>query len=364
MAGERETVWTLDPHTQKKHAILKRYWDAWLPIMGSWNGRVLYVDGFAGPGQYKGGEDGSPLIVLKAARDHTYKVKAEVLFLFIERDKARAEHLERTIKALMPGLPANFKHEVVNGTFNNEMTSVLNYLDEQRKRLAPAFVFIDPFGFSHTPFKTIGRILQNPRSEVLVTFMYEEINRFLVHPDQPRNYDDLFGTEEWQKAAAIHETEKRRRFIHDLYLTQLRTLAKYVRSFEMLNKGNRTDYFLFFATNGLIGLEKMKEAMWKVAPTGDYQFSDYTDSLGVISLFGDKPDFGRLEKILHEQFRGNEVPIEAIEEFVVLETPFLKTHIKRGTLVPMEDQKKIEVVASKPGRRRGTFPPGTTVKFG
>src|SRR5262249_32498822 len=154
---------------------------------------------------------------------------------------------------------------------NNEMSSVLNYLDEQKKRLAPAFVFIDPFGFSHTPFKTIARILQNPRSEVLVTFMYEEINRFLAHPDQPQNYDDLFGTGEWRKAATINDAEKRRRFIHDLYLAQLRTLAKYVRSFEMLNKGNRTDYFLFFATNGLIGLEKMKEAMWKVSPTGDYQ---------------------------------------------------------------------------------------------
>lgn len=363
MAGERETIWPIDPHTQKKHAILKRYWEAWLPIMGSWNGRILFIDGFAGPGEYKGGEDGSPLIVLKAARDHTYKVKGEVLFLFIERDKPRAEHLSQTIKELTPPLPSNFKYEVVNGTFDDKMTSVLNYLDEQRKKLAPSFVFIDPFGFSHTPFNTIARILQNPRSEVLVTFMYEEINRFLAHPDQPENYDALFGTSEWRKAIDINQPEQRRRFIHDLYLNQLRKLAKFVRSFEMLNKGNRTDYFLFFATNQSLGLEKMKEAMWKVAPGGDYQFSDYTDAKGIMSLFGDKPDFDGLAKILTDKFRGGEVSIETIGEFVIVETPFLQTHIKRGTLAPLEEKGKIEVVKSKPGRRRGTFPPGTVVTF-
>jgi len=363
MGGERETVWEIDPHTLKKHTILKRYWEAWLPIMGSWNGRILFIDGFAGPGKYKAGEDGSPLIVLKAARDHTYKVKGEVLFLFIERDKARAEHLAQTIKELNPGLPTNFKYEVANGTFNDEMGSVLNYLDEQKKKLAPAFVFIDPFGFSHTPFNTIARILQNPRSEILVTFMYEEINRFLAHPEQPQNYDALFGTDEWRKAIDMKQPEERRRFLHDLYLGQLRKLAKYVRSFEMLNKGNRTDYFLFFATNGLLGLEKMKEAMWKVAPAGDYQFSDYTDALGVMPLFADKPDFPRLGKILREKFAAKEMPIEAIEEFVIVETPFLKTHIKRNTLAPMEDEQRIVVVASKQGRKRGTFPPGTTIRF-
>jgi hypothetical protein len=173
----------------------------------------------------------------------------------------------------------------------------------------------------------------------------------------------LFGTEDWRKATAIQDPEERRRFIHDLYLGQLKKLARFVRSFEMLNKGNRTDYFLFFATNEILGLEKMKEAMWKVAPGGDYEFSDYTDARGVMSLFGDKPDFAQLEAMLLGKFRRSEVGIETIEEFVIAETPFLKTHIKRSTLGPMEESGKIAVVNSKAGRRRGTFPPGTVIRF-
>ena len=42
------TVWHLEPHTAKKHEILRRYFQAWLPILAHTNGRVLYIDGFAG----------------------------------------------------------------------------------------------------------------------------------------------------------------------------------------------------------------------------------------------------------------------------------------------------------------------------
>ncbi len=363
MAGERETIWDIDPHTLKKHEILRRYWEAWLPIMSSWAVRVLFVDGFAGPGKYKGGEDGSPTIVLKAARDHRARPKNEVIFLFIERDKARADHLKQTIKTLDPPLPKNFKYQVVSGTFDQQMSSVLAYLDEQKKRLAPALVFVDPFGFSHTPFVTISRILQNPSSELLITFMYEEINRFLAHPEQPENYDALFGTPKWREGIKIADPEQRRRMIHDIYLEQLRTVAKHVRSFEMLNRGNRTDYFLFFATNNQLGLEKMKEAMWKVAPGGDYQFSDFTESSGILSLFGDRPDYDDLKQRLMHKFRGQQAVIEQVEQFVIVDTPFLRTHIRRGVLKPMEQAGKLSIVRAKPNRKEGTFPPGTVLQF-
>ena len=57
------TVWDLEPHTAKKREILSRYFQAWLPILARWNSRVLYIDGFAGPGEYSKGEDGSPVII-------------------------------------------------------------------------------------------------------------------------------------------------------------------------------------------------------------------------------------------------------------------------------------------------------------
>jgi hypothetical protein len=88
------TTWNLDPHTARKHEILRRYFEAWLPIMARWNGRVVYIDGFAGPGEYSSGEDGSPVVVLKVARDHTYPTKAELICLFVEDDVDRCRHLK------------------------------------------------------------------------------------------------------------------------------------------------------------------------------------------------------------------------------------------------------------------------------
>jgi hypothetical protein len=59
MSKSLGTTWNLDPHTAKKHEFLRR-------------GRVVHIDGFAGPGSYSAGDDGSPVVVLKAARDHAY----------------------------------------------------------------------------------------------------------------------------------------------------------------------------------------------------------------------------------------------------------------------------------------------------
>src|SRR6266446_7528365 len=65
MAAPRTTVWELEPHTRAKHEILRRYLQAWMPILAQGGFKnILYIDGFAGPGRYAGGEDGSPIIAV------------------------------------------------------------------------------------------------------------------------------------------------------------------------------------------------------------------------------------------------------------------------------------------------------------
>ena len=49
MGLPKKTLWPLEPHTRGKHLVLKSYLDAWLPIMGTRNARILVIDGFAGP---------------------------------------------------------------------------------------------------------------------------------------------------------------------------------------------------------------------------------------------------------------------------------------------------------------------------
>ena len=85
---------------------------------------------------------------------------------------------------------------------------------------------------------TVRHILTSPSCEVLVTFMYEEINRFIGHPLQEENFNAFFGTNRWKSIVDVTDPKERNRQLHDLYMNQLRDSAhaKYVRSIEMRNK--------------------------------------------------------------------------------------------------------------------------------
>ena len=66
----KTTTWELDDHTRGKHEVLRNYMQAWLPVMAKWNGRILFIDAFAGPGEYSGHEPGSPVIALNSLVKH------------------------------------------------------------------------------------------------------------------------------------------------------------------------------------------------------------------------------------------------------------------------------------------------------
>jgi len=53
-------LWPLNPHTEAKHRLYKRYISAWAPILlqEAWVHKVTYLEGFAGPGEYAAGQDG------------------------------------------------------------------------------------------------------------------------------------------------------------------------------------------------------------------------------------------------------------------------------------------------------------------
>lgn len=364
MTGNRlSTIWEMESHTKAKHDILKRYLGAWFPIMDRWEQRIIYIDGFAGPGEYSAGEKGSPIIALETALKHRQPIKNEVVFIFIEADSKRCEHLDHLIKRFE--LPKNFHVQMYCERFDERLTGILDYLEEQEKNLAPTFAFIDPFGYSHTPFDIVTRIMAHDKCEILITFMYEEINRFVDHPSpsEEEHRNRLFGTEKWQKARGISDPKDRRLFLHDLYKEQLEKKAniRYVRSFEMINKGNRTDYFLFFGTNNITGLRKMKEAMWNVDETSGTVFSDTTD-FGQMVLFDAEPDYGHLRRQIIKRFKGGIIPVEEIERFVLEETAFRETHYKKQILAQLEKEDKLEIIKSS-RKKSYTYPEGTILRI-
>jgi three-Cys-motif partner protein len=345
----------LDPHTAAKHEILRRYIQAWAPILSQGNfPQIVFVDGFAGPGRYSKGEEGSPVIAVKAVVEQPRPIKAKVDFHFIELDKRRAEHLGTEIAALK--LPANITTEIHAGrSFQDAFPEVWKRYDPRPGRARPpTFVFIDPFGFK-IPLSYVAQVLRAQSCEVLITFMFEEINRFLSQGQQPDNFDELFGCSDWRKGINIRVPSERIKFLHDLYQRQLIQAAKarYVRSFAMRNERNTMDYFLFFATNNELGLKKMKEAMWRVDESGTYSFSDATDTDQAV-LFAVEPDRALLSRLVANRFADSETTPTDIERFVVRDTAFRETHYKK-VLRALEEEGTIIPVNPPAKRRPGTY---------
>lgn len=361
----KDTLWPLESHTKGKHAVLREYLKAWLPILSTYNARVLFIDGFAGPGVYEGGEEGSPLIAIRSLREHSAKEKIkEVFFFFIEADPRRAESLKTAVEALRAKgeLPNNCSVYVETGRFDGSIHEVLQALEEQKAKMAPAFVMIDPFGVSDTPMNLIQRLLQNDRLEVYVSFMYEFLNRFKGTPEFEPHLDDLFGCTEWRKGLEIPDSDERKTFFFDLYESQLRASgAKYVVRFELF-QNNRLKYAIFFGTKHRLGADRMKQAIWKVAPVGDFAFRGGRNAQLALGL--PTVDYNPLRNAIHDFLLSrspNWVSVDDVIQFVIEQTDYHSGQFKKNALRVLETQGRLEVdPASR--KKAGTYPDGCRMR--
>jgi three-Cys-motif partner protein len=367
MAKPQTTIWKIKGHTKAKHRILRRYLDAWFPIMAGRGGRIVYIDGFAGPGVYEGGEPGSPIIALQAFLEHPFRdrMTAEIVYVFIEEDAKRVQRLREEVDKLRPSLPDRVTIDIRPGTYEDIFGATLDRLEQQEKRLAPTFAFIDPFGYAQASMKLSGRFLQFNRCEVLIYVPFRHLARFVVMPEQESALMTLFGTDEWRAARELSYHD-RLRMLHDLFQRQLQgeCRLRYVRSFEIVSNSPNSGYHLFFGTNHPLGLEKMKEAMWAADPIEGRRFADTTSAdPAQQTLFGSELDTSALRAALMARFGEATFSIEEATNFTLLETPYLPTHVKTRTLKPLEQSARLAVTSSKTGRRAGTFPPGTRMQF-
>ena len=196
MPGDADpSKWDCPPHTKAKHDMLGTYLDGWFPILATWNGRVLFFDGFAGRGRYNDGSEGSPLVALRHLLDHRSFPQMrhrEFVFLFVEANSDNAASLQAEIDAFRAARapwPDNVKIEVVNDKFDATANAIIDQLREQKSRLAPTFAFIDPFGYSGLPMDLLADLLAHPKTEVFVNFM---VGHFIV--DTVMSRSPLFDT--------------------------------------------------------------------------------------------------------------------------------------------------------------------------
>lgn len=367
--------WVYHTQTEKKHKILKSYLDAWYAILGSWNDRLVVVDGFAGRASYSPRAsmdiqepdneiEGSPLIMLKSLINHERfkqgKLQQEFVFLFIEVNVENYQFLHDGIerfKELHSPWPQNVKTRISQCKFEDVgHNGIEKYILNARfDRLNQAtFLFVDPFGFTGFSMELLANICKKRDGhcvELFLNFMSDFILRSATSPSQELNMAKLFGLSVVQWRSFRDETVKRNpsaQNLLDLFKTQWRKHADFdhILSLEMKRENDTTIYYLIYATQHPKGLECMKYSMWKVDPTAARNMLPNSDPLDKVLL-----DY------FEQKLPGAEFPIEQVIEYVLTETVFPKSHTKIA-LKNLERRKCINV---EDRRSALTYPDGCSI---
>lgn len=253
---------------------------------------------------------------------HSAQLK-EVHFFLIEEKFDLADCLEAQIAQWK--LPSTFVVAIGRGEFAKRFAAVLDRLEQNGLRSAPAFASIEPSGHSGLPYVLLARLLSHQKCEVLITFRMDALQEWLTSPDAgfPSLLTETFGTAD---AADLSLGPEPADALKRLYLSQLKKLSRFVRCYEMRGPDHRVASYMFFASSHSHGHQRVKRVIWKAARDGYFSFADATDAAQAVSLENPKPE--DLAAHIVAKFRGvQKLAVARIEAFVDDDTAYLREHL-------------------------------------
>ena len=304
---ENRKYWTEYTNLQRvKHELIREYLNGWLPKLGNWAGRIVYIDTHAGRGTHLQGELGSPLVALKTflnhnARDRILK-RSQVVFWFIERDENNLNSLNNEMSGLGK-LPSNVKVHSESGDCFSILRDLIESLKSEENQLAPAFVFVDPYGFN-VPGDVLRELMQFPRVELFVNVIWRELNMGLHQGDEKpgmaTRLNSIFNGPSWRSNITSDDFDVRIEQTIDTFKEMLQ--ARWATDIRMLGDNNKTRYILAHYTKHDAGRDLMKDCLWKVCRDGDFcaRKMDNPDQLLLIS---EDPDLDPLKEWVCEKLR-------------------------------------------------------------
>ena len=320
-----EVPWDCAAHTSAKHDIYRNYLERWFPILlsGSRAYRsVTYAEGFAGPGVYKGGEPGSPVIAMRALVEKVQDSKGVARFLFVDDDPRCVAMLRSTLLNAFPSRPrpdTAMPVRIKRGTCAENLETELDQMGAWGQ---PIFANLDSWGNAPVPFRLLQRLARNTSSEVIVTLSPQHFVRFVSKMGQ--SGDSVFGGDpSWRQIASLTSPELKTRHILTCYRAALKSAGfNYLLDFELIPPHGQPLY-LIFGTSHELGVQKMKDSLWEVDRTQGVGFRDPRDVQAETLFNLDEPQLGPLTRLLETQIRQRgSVSIFDLRKFALLETVY------------------------------------------
>ncbi len=315
--GEREQAYV-------KHSLLEVYLPELAFRVGQKWDVLAYVDGFAGPWKTRDPDhaDSSFGIAIEALRRSQAGLREghgrelHVKCILVGKTKAAFAELERIA---ISETSRDFEVQALQGEFVKQIPIIDRLLKDSGKNTFK-FILLDPTGWAQIPMEELKSFLHERSSEVVVTLMTGDINRFLAQPDRAESYRRLFGRpgvlEKLQKTPAEERAEQ----VVLEYSRSLREMCrfKYVSAAVILEPNKESiKYFLVYATNHPRGIEVFKAAEIKAAKIqDDIRHQAYIQKTGQPALmFDTNPPKSRkalaLQSRYAERARGRVVAVLA-----------------------------------------------------
>ena len=177
-----------------KHTLLRAYLERLFMIIGKHEKSISYVDCFAGPWQEGSDELRNTSIaislnIMQKCQEGLRQLEKNVQFraLYIEKDKERFGKLESFLTNRKEG---EVDAKALHGEFYELRDDILKWCGEKDF----TFFFIDPTGWKKIiEGETLFPLLQRPKSEYLITFMYDFLSRAFPQEKHKEDMREIFG---------------------------------------------------------------------------------------------------------------------------------------------------------------------------
>lgn len=352
-----------------KASIVEKYFTAWaniiLPSAQRYGeGKIAYIDLYAGPGRYKDGAASTPLLVLQRAIENP-KLSAALVALFNDMDQSKTQTLKSEIDSL-PGVQKLRYPPTVN--CNPVDKDAEEYFS--KTKMIPSFTFLDPFGYKGLSLKLVNAVIKDWGCDCVFFFNYNRISLGVSNPMVQDHMAALFGE---PRAAALKKTvEGTKPALREQMILEGLTQAigdmggKFVLPFRFRNDSGRLTHHLIFVSKSFKGYEVMKEIMASASSTADqgvasFDYSPADESMPL--LFELTRPLDDLGGMLTSEYAGQAKSMQEIYEQHSVGRRYLKKHYKE-VLKVLEEAGAINVIdpEGKP-RRRGSFADRLLVTF-
>jgi three-Cys-motif partner protein len=222
--------------SEVKALIVSQYFDIWAKVIAPntmlSDGKLAYIDLFAGPGRYEDGSASTPLMVLGKAIASA-KVAAALVSIFNDMDENHTTTLRKEIGALPGKSSLKYDPEIYEGEVNR---SIADYFE--KTKLIPTFSFIDPFGYKGLSWALIRSVIKDWGSDCVFFFNYSRINAGINNPIVNEHMEALFGKENLEHLrASLNASQINREgvIVEHLKTAMIEAGAKYVQMFRFLS---------------------------------------------------------------------------------------------------------------------------------